>query len=64
MHYLLTDIRAKFGINRPIRCQITRKKIIDTGDRLTDGRTDAPCDNNRLFFFTKKKPTKNVGSSQ
>ena len=36
MHYPITDIQANFGINQPIRYQITaKKKIIDT-----DGRTD------------------------
>ena len=26
MHYLITDIQANFGINRPIRYQVTTKR--------------------------------------
>ena len=37
MHYPLTDIHADFEINRPIRYQITPKKLFP---QTTDGRTD------------------------
>ena len=35
MHYPITNIQANFGINRPIRCQITRKENIYKDDRKT-----------------------------
>ena len=45
MHYPLTDIQTDFGINGPIRRQITAKR--DYLHRRTDRRTDVAFDNNR-----------------
>ena len=69
MHYPLTDIQADFGVNRPIRYQVTAKgnylhrQTDGTTDGWTDRRTDrqidAAYDNNRYFFFKKEKTTKN-----
>ena len=43
MHYPITDIQANFGINWPIRYQVTAKQTLTQTDgrtaRQTDGRT-------------------------
>ena len=66
----LTDIQADFEINRSVRYRNTAKRNYfhrrQTDGRTdgqtdgqtagqTDGRTDVAYDNNRKFFFEKKK---------
>ena len=52
LHYPLTDIQANFEINRSVRYQIKRKKILtQTDDGQTDGRTDVAYATKCLFFF-------------
>ena len=52
LHHPITDIQANFGINRPIRYQITVKKKVFTH---TDGRTDGQtaCTTIGIFFNWK-----------
>ena len=56
MHYPIIDIQAEYEINRPIRYQITAKKLFP---QTTDGRTDVAYDNNIGSFFEKRITTKN-----
>ena len=56
LHHPITDIQANFGINRPIRYQITVKKKVFTH---TDGRTDRRRVR-QLVFFSQKKITNNI----
>ena len=54
MHYTLTDIEGDFGINRPIRRQITAKK--NYLHRRTDGQTDGQTSRTTIgSFFEKRK---------
>ena len=59
MHYTLTDIQADFEIHRPIRYQITAKRIY-FHRRQTDGRTDRQTSRTTTIgiFFEKKEEKK------
>ena len=58
MHYTLTDIEGDFGINRPIRRQITAKK--NYLHRRTNGQTDGQTSRTTTIgSFFEKKNTKN-----
>ena len=68
MHYSLTNIQADFGMNRPIRYQITAKR--NYLHRRTDGQTDERHDRRTdgqtsrttigIFFQKKKKILKTI----
>ena len=57
MHFCLTYNQADFEINRPVRYQITAKKIIST-DRRTDGQTSRTTTIGSCFS-KKEKNTEN-----